>query len=173
MNSSFLSVSQRDRFEGLLSAKVILVLYSDYSSPDCFQAYRIIKNIQHQLKDKLCLVYRHFSTSAASPLAYRATEAVEAAATQGKFWQMLDCLYAYHSLSDGGDLVCCASWIGLNVEQFLAEMSSDLYFKRIGENCVSGLQHGVSFSPTAFINDIRYQGEWNVEELMEDIAPYL
>lgn len=164
-----LSVSKEDRFVGSLSAATIIVLYGDYSVPSSGQAYRTIRKVQEQIQECLCLVYRHFP-AVSSPAAYRVMAAVEAGATQDRFWQMHDCLYAYQSVPDNGDLVDCACRSGLNVEQFLAEMASNLYVNRIGEDYLRGLQNGVTCVPTAFINGICYQGEWNVNALLEAIT---
>ena len=164
-----LSVSKEDRFVGSLSAEIILILYGDYSVPSSGQAYRTIKKVLNKIKESSCLVYRHFP-AVSSPAAYRVMAAVEAAATQDKFWRMHDCLYSYQLIPDNGDLVECAYRSGLNVEQFLAEMASDLYVNRIGEDYLLGVQNGVTYVPTAFINGICYQGEWSVSALLEAIT---
>lgn len=167
-----LSVSKEDRFVGSLSAEITLILYGDYSVPSSGQAYRTIKKVRDRIQESSCLVYRHFPT-VSSPAAYRVMAAVEAAATQDKFWRMHDCLYGYQLIPDNGDLVECAYRSGLNVEQFLAEITSNLYINRIREDYLSGVQNGVTCVPTAFINGICYQGQWNVNVLLEAITTSL
>ena len=80
----------RDHIQGPVNAPVTLVEYGDYECPYCAQAYLITKEIQERLGDKLRFVFRNFPVTKIRPHAYETALAAEAAAAQGKFWDMYD-----------------------------------------------------------------------------------
>ena len=80
----------RDHIQGPATAPVTLVEYGDYECPYCAQAYLITKEIQERLGDKLRFVFRNFPVTKIRPHAYAIALAAEAAAAQGKFWEMYD-----------------------------------------------------------------------------------
>jgi protein-disulfide isomerase len=164
-----LPVSDRDHIQGERIASVVLVEYGDYQCPLCLQAFAIVREIQLQLTDRLCFVFRHFPCTKVHPYAQHAAEASEAAAAQGKFWDMHDCLFAHQSALDNGHLVEYALAIGLDVNQFLHDMTQDVHVDRVLEDFDSGIQSGVIATPTFFINGIRHQGSWDRATLLAAI----
>lgn len=162
--------SERDRIQGTLDASVVLVKYGDYQSPDCGESYRIIKAIQQQLGNRLGFVFRHFPQTSLHSQALKAAEAAEAAAAQGKFWQMHDTLFEHQEALDNGYLVEYANDLGLDMPQFLQAMWRHVYADRINEDIESGLHSGVTTTPTLFINGIRYNDTWNVKSVLAAIA---
>ncbi|MBD1889848.1 DsbA family protein [Coleofasciculus sp. FACHB-SPT9] len=162
--------SERDRIQGSLDAPVVLVKYGDYQSPDCSETHRMIKVIQQQLGNRLGFVFRHFPQVSIHPQAQKAAEAAEAAAAQGKFWQMHDTLFQHQQSLDNGYLVEYANELGLDMPQFLQAMWRHVYADRVTEDVESGLRSGVTTTPTLFINGIRYSDAWNVESLLAAIA---
>jgi protein-disulfide isomerase len=100
-------VSEQDHVNGDLHALVILVEYGDFQCPYCGAAYPIVKQIEKDYKEKMTFVFRHFPLAEIHPFAQAAAVASEAAANQGKFWQM-------HALilrtSICWDWRCCFNW---------------------------------------------------------------
>ena len=84
---------ERDHIQGPAAAAVTLVEYGDYECPYCGAAYPIIKEVQARMDKRLRFVFRNFPITTSHPHAEQAAEAAEAAATQGRFWQMHDLLY--------------------------------------------------------------------------------
>lgn len=173
---SVLSVSPsiRDHIKGELSAIVILVMYGDYQCSQSAEIYILVKDIQRQLsdslgKDYLCFIFRHFPQHQIHSHAQRAAEAAEAAAVQGQFWQMHEVLFNHqHELGDGY-LVEYANHLGLNICQFLRDLSRGAHIDRINEDIEGGRLSGVTAAPTLFINGIQYTNQWNVEQLIAAI----
>jgi protein-disulfide isomerase len=93
--------SDRDHIQGRTSAPVTLIEYGDYECPYCGQAYPIIKEVQKQLGNKLCFVFRNFPLTEIHPHAEHAAEAAEAAAGQNRFWEMHDYIYEHQQLDLG------------------------------------------------------------------------
>src|SRR6185295_12325539 len=82
-------VTERDHVRGPADAKVTLVEYGDFSCPFCAQAHGVIKGLLERFDD-LRVVFRANPRSHFFPHAQLAAEAAEAAAAQGKFWEMHD-----------------------------------------------------------------------------------
>lgn len=165
-----LPVTQRDRLQGLIHAPVTLVKYGGYQCPHSGQAYIIVKEIQRQCGDQLCFVFRHFPLTAIHSQAQKAAEAAEVAAAQGKFWEMHDILFEHQQALDNGSLVEYAVMLSLDISRFLREMSGCVYAERVHEDLKSGVSSGVVFTPTFFINGVRYQRSCDLQGLLEVIA---
>jgi len=88
-----LPVGERDHSAGPSDAPLLLVEYGDYQCPYCGAAYPIVKRIQKELGSSLRFVFRNFPITNSHPQAEWAAETAEAAAAQGKFWEMHDFLY--------------------------------------------------------------------------------
>ncbi|MBD2534182.1 DsbA family protein [Nostoc flagelliforme FACHB-838] len=168
-NRLLVPISEQDHIQGLVSTSVTLVQYGDYQCSTCGETHQLIKAIQQQAND-LCFVFRHFPQPQIHPYAQRAAEAAEAAASQGQFWQMHDILFTYQQALGNGDLVEYANNLGLDIPQFLQDISSQVHIARINQDIQSGLHSGVTAAPALFINGIRYSNRWNIEQLMAAIV---
>ena len=82
-----------DHLEGSLHARVTLVEYGDFECPSCKVAVTTPKLLLERFPNKVRFIFRHFPLQEAHPHALMAAEASEAAAAQGKFWQMHDVLF--------------------------------------------------------------------------------
>src|ERR1700704_2201837 len=98
-------VSLADHAVGPVDAPVTLVEYGDYECPDCFNAEPVVAEIRARLGDKLRYVFRHFPRSSIHPRASVAAAAAEAAARQGKFWEMHEALFRHQRELADLDLV--------------------------------------------------------------------
>ncbi|MBI4783292.1 MAG: DsbA family protein [Oscillatoriophycideae cyanobacterium NC_groundwater_1537_Pr4_S-0.65um_50_18] len=163
--------STQDWIQGILSAKVVLVMYGDYQCSRSADVYKMIKAIKRELsaasgEDDLCFIFRHFPQTQIHPQARRAAQVAEAAAAQGKFWLMSDTLFDHQQRLENGYLVEYANDLGLDIPQFLKELSKQVHVDRINEDIEGGIQSGVTTAPALFINGSRYTGHWNMTELM-------
>ncbi|PSN15699.1 disulfide bond formation protein DsbA [filamentous cyanobacterium CCT1] len=163
--------STQDWIQGILSAKVVLVMYGDYQCPRSADVYKLIKAIKRELsaafgEDYLCFILRHFPQAKIYTHAQRAAQVAEAAAAQGKFWLMSDTLFDHQQRLENGYLIEYANDLGLDIPQFLKELSQQVHVDRIHEDIEGGIQSGVTTAPALFINGIRYTGHWNTTELM-------
>lgn len=171
----FVPPSTRDRIQGVLSATVVLVMYGDYQGSQSADIYRLIKVIQRQLsvslgEDYLGFIFRHFPQIQNHPHAQRAAEAAEAAAVQGQFWQMHNTLFEHQQELGNGYLVGYANDLGLDISQFLRDMSKKVHIDRIKEDIEGGLRSGVTTAPALFMNGTRYTNRWNIEHLITAIV---
>ena len=160
------SVSAHDHAEGPADAALTLVEYGDYQCPYCGAAYPVVKEVQKTLGKKLRFVFRNFPLTRAHPYALIAAEAAEAAALQGKFWEMHDLLFEKQHLLKPEIIPSWANRIGLNVEQFGNDIKKEVVEKRIQEDRRSGIRSGVNGTPTFFINGSRYNGPPDYKSLL-------
>ncbi|HEX6508992.1 MAG TPA: DsbA family protein [Chloroflexota bacterium] len=100
------------------------------------------------------------------PHALHATLAAEAAAAQGKFWEMHDSLFHRQQTLEDADLEQFAEAVGLNMEQYIRDRADQRALARIKEDVEGGERSGVQGTPTFFINGILYRGSWEHEALL-------
>ncbi|MEH1919550.1 DsbA family protein [Nostoc sp.] len=173
--SLFVPPSTQDHIQGVLNAAVVFVMYGDY---ECFQSanvYRLTKVAGQQLQvsfgeNNLGFIFRHFPQVQIHPHAQRAAEAAEAAAAQGQFWQMHEMLFIHQQELGNGYLVEYANRLGLDISQFLQDLSRGVHVNRINADIEGGLRSGVEAAPALFINGIRYLDRWTVEQIMAAIV---
>lgn len=161
-----LAVGERDHVQGGAHAKVTLVEYGDYECSYCGQAYPIVKAVQKVMGKDLRFVFRNFPLTEMHPHAQHAALAAEAAAQQGKFWEMHDLLYEHASKLGDVQLKHYAEQLGLD----LAKFQSDTHAAgaRVEEDFNSGVRSGVNGTPSFFIDGKRFDGDWtNPEALLE------
>jgi protein-disulfide isomerase len=159
-------VSDRDHAQGPAGAKLTLVEYGDYECPHCGRAYPIVKAVQKRLGTQLRFVFRNFPLSNAHPNAEAAAEAAEAAAVQGKFWEMHDLLFEHQDALERPDLLRYAADLGLDAKRFASELVGAVHRPRVQEDFRGGVRSGVNGTPTFFINGARFDGAWDEAGLL-------
>jgi protein-disulfide isomerase len=156
----------RDHIQGSANAAVTLVEYGDYECPYCAQAYMIVKEVQERQGNKLRFVFRSFPLTKIRPHAYQAALAVEAAAAQGRYWEMYDFLFKHGQVLTDDNLRQSAAKLGLNVSKFDREFLDRTYSRHVDEDIQSGEESGVTKTPTFFINGDRYNDSWDLDTLL-------
>jgi protein-disulfide isomerase len=147
-------------------AAVVLVEWSDFQCPYCTRAQKLIGEVLEE-RDDLAFVYKHMPLSF-HPAAQPAALAVEAAAKQGKFWEMHDALF---DLGKGiGDKVDkkgvipetgpvpfedLAAEIGLDVDRYRTDFRSDDVAAIVEADRQEAKALGVNGTPTFFVGDRR------------------
>jgi len=159
-------VSEADHRLGSDSAPVTLVEYGDYECPHCGRAYPIVHGIRKLMGRRLRFVFRHFPLATIHPHAQHAAEAAEAAASQGKFWEMHDAIFEDQEALEDADLVLRAETLGLDAARVAQELLTGVHTDRVRRDFLSGVRSGVNGTPTFFINGVRHDGPWDAETLM-------
>jgi protein-disulfide isomerase len=149
-------VNERDHSIGPLEASVTVVNYGDYQSPDCEKRHREVERMFDELVNSVRFVYRHFPLVNVHPRALYAAEAAEAAAAQGRFWEMHRRLYLRSDKLEDSHLRHYARHIGLDVQRFDHEMAGHIYADQILKDYHNSITNGVTGTPTTFINGVLY-----------------
>jgi protein-disulfide isomerase len=129
--------------------------------------------VQKALGKKLRFIFRNFPLTQAHPYALIAAEAAEAAALQGKFWEMHDLLFEKQEFLQPDILVTWAGEVGLDLEKFGTAIRQGDIAKRIKDDRMSGIRSGVNGTPTFFINGTRHDGAPDFNSLREAMEAQL
>jgi Na+/H+ antiporter NhaA len=154
----------RDHVRGPDKAPVTLVEYGDFECPYCGQAEPVVRELLADYGD-LRYVWRHLPLTDVHPHAQLAAEATEAAANQGKFWEMHDRLLLHQDELTAKDLVRHAAEIGLNADQFTRDMRERAGQPKVLSDVDSADLSSVSGTPTFFINGRRHHGAYDIDTL--------
>src|SRR5437879_3404972 len=104
-----------DHVRGPAGARLILE-YGDYECPYSRRAYRSIQHLEAQAEVRFA--FRHFPLTEIHPHALAAAQAAEAAALQGRFWEMHDVLFHRQTELEDDDLGRYAAELALDQERF-------------------------------------------------------
>ena len=129
-----------------------MVEYGDFECPYCAKTDLILSGLPVQR------VYRHFPVVSKHPRARDLAHAAEAAALQGKFWEMHDSLLADQGHLDPPHLWERARKLGLDLDRFEADRRSDAVAERVQRDFRSGVRAGVMTTPTLFVDGEAHPG---------------
>jgi protein-disulfide isomerase len=142
---------------GEAKAQVTLEEFGDFQCPPCGALHPILKTMEHEFGPKLRIIFREFPLVPTHEHALAAARSAEAAGMQGKFWEMHDLLYENQkSWSNAFDVRPIfegyATRIGLNLEKFKRDLTSETVAQRILQDGKRGRSLGVVGTPTVFMN---------------------
>lgn len=150
----------------------LVIEYGDYECPYSRQAFHAIEQVEKQLGGNMQFAFRHFSLTGIHPHALAAAAAAEAAALQGRFWDMHELLFHRQKALEDGNLVEYAAQFGLNVAVFDRDRASIAVADRIRRDVDSGLASGqVVGTPTLFIDGLVHRGGYDPPTLLAALAP--
>ena len=121
-----------------------LIVYADYECPYCAALHERLRT------GAAAWAFRHFPVRSKHPRAWAAAGAAEAAALQGRFWEMHDALYADQGRLEDPHLWQRAERLGLDVARFDADRRSEAVLARVRRDFESGVRAGVVTTPTVF-----------------------
>ena len=155
-----------DHVRGPLTGHLI-VEYGDYECPYSRQAYRAIQRVEDGLDPGVRFAFRHFPLTEIHPHALPAAAAAEAAALQGRFWDMHDLLFHRQKALENDDLQRYAAELGLDIAQFDCDRAGAVVLRRIRRDVESGIASGeVLGTPTLFIDGVVHRAGYDAETLM-------
>jgi protein-disulfide isomerase len=159
-----------DHVRGSAAGPLILE-YGDYECPYSRQAFHAIEQVNRQLGGNLRFAFRHFPLTDIHPHAFAASAAAEAAARQGRFWDMHDLLFHRQKALEDGDLRGYAAQLGLDVAAFDRDRASTAVADRIRRDFDSGLASGqVLGTPTLFIDGVVHRGGYDPPAVLAALA---
>jgi protein-disulfide isomerase len=140
-------------------AAALVIEYADFECPYCAaQSPRMASS-------GLRRVFRHFPVRSSHSRAWAAACAAEAAARQGRFWEMHELLFADQGRLADPHLWERARQLGLDLERFDTDRRSEAVAARVKRDFKSGVRAGVVTTPTVFCGGRMYAGQLGAEEL--------
>jgi protein-disulfide isomerase len=159
-----------DHVRGSLTGRLIME-YGDYECPYSRQAFNAIREVEQRLGGNIRFAFRHFPLTSIHPHALAAAAAAEAAAVQGRFWDMHELLFHRQKAFEDADLLGYAAKLGLDVAAFDRDRVSIAVTERIRRDVDSGLASGqVLGTPTLFIDGVVYRGGYDPPAMLAALA---
>ncbi|GAB2476462.1 Na+/H+ antiporter NhaA [Xylanimonas ulmi] len=153
----------RDHLRGPADAPSQLVVYASFAYSTAGRFEELLDELRERLGDRLLIVFRHLPT--ADPVALEAAQASEAAASQGRFWEMRDALARAGGQLTSREVRRCAARAGLNVDRVEDAVQSGRHLARVTEDAVDAEAIGSGEPPQIFVNDRLYQGPVDIDDL--------
>jgi protein-disulfide isomerase len=132
--------------------EVVVIEYGDYECPYCAKADLLLADLP------IRRVFRHFPVVSKHPRAQVLACAAEAAALQGRFWQMHDSLFGDQGHLDPPHLWKRCDELGIDLDRFEADRRTDAVAERVKRDFRSGIRAGVTTTPTLFVDGQAYPG---------------
>jgi protein-disulfide isomerase len=131
---------------------VTVIEYGDYECPYCARADQLLRDLPVRR------VFRHFPVVSKHPRARVLACAAEAAALQGRFWEMHDSLYSDQGHLDDPHLWTRAEQLGLDLDRFERDRRSDAVAAGVDRHFRAGIRCGVVTAPTVFVDGEPHRG---------------
>jgi protein-disulfide isomerase len=159
---------ERDHIRGDPNAPLTLVEYGDFECPFCSRATGSIDQVREHFGDELRYVWRHLPLERVHPRALDAARASEAAALQGKFWEMAGMLFEHQDNLDWSDMYRYAASVGCDIEQFDKDVRvhASKLLHRVQDDAQDAEVMDLNSTPTFFVNCRRHKGPWDAASLI-------
>lgn len=162
-------VTADDHLRGRADAPVTVIEYGDYECPYCRGAARDVHLLLDRYPETVRFVFRNFPIPQLHPHAEQAAEAAEAAASQGKFWEMYELLLQPSYRLEIDSLLSYAVQVGLDVARFRRDLDARAYAGRIERDVREGIRNGVNATPKFYVNGKRIDGAFPLEGLVDAV----
>ncbi len=142
--ADFFAVASDDYVKGGANAKATLIEYIDFECEACGAYFPLVKQLEQDFPTDLRVVLRYFPLPGHRN-GMTAALAVEAAARQGKFFEMHDLLYTEQKN-------WYAEQLGLNMEAYKAAVASSEVKARVERDMNSGKKLGNTGTPSFYLD---------------------
>jgi len=130
----------------------VVIEYGNYECPFCARAEGVLTGARARH------VFRHFPVDSKHPRSGALARAAEAAALQGRFWDLHDSLMADQSHLDDPHLWRRCEQLGIDLDRFEADRRSAAVAERVERDFRSGIRAGVTTTPTLFVDGKPHAG---------------
>ena len=153
------------------TAKVTIVMFSDFQCPYCRQSFGTIKKVLEKYGDQVRLVYKHLPLDIHSD-ALPAARASVCADGQGKFWAYHDALFAADDLSENG-LINIAKELNLDAARFKTCLNSESSRLEVVKDLQEAKRLKIDGTPAFYVNGIPVVGAIPFEKFSQMIQEEL
>jgi protein-disulfide isomerase len=157
--------AEKDYYRGLPNAPLVIIQYGDFLCKHCGDAFTTWQMLFCAFGDNICYVYRHYPLQMFHPLSLDAAMASEAAALQGRFWEMHDMIFKHQPFLVKSSFSRFAEHLKLDLSRFNNIRDHKPLVHKVLCDFDSGVKSGVDGTPTCFINGKRYIGFDDFESL--------
>lgn len=161
---------ERDHIRGRVDAPYTLIEYGDFECPFCSKATGSIREVREFFGDDLRYVFRHLPIERDHPRAYQAALASEAAAAQGKFWEMHDLLFAHSDALEPEQLRSYAEQLGLDLEAYDEALRTQADRGRVHDDVVDAETSELTGTPAFYVGQERLVGPYDAATLIWELS---
>ncbi|MFN3705053.1 MAG: peptidylprolyl isomerase [Thermoflexales bacterium] len=154
-----LNVRSDDHVKGANEALVTIIEYADFQCPACAQFHGSMKTLSGTISDTVRLVFRHFPLTTIHDKALVAAHAAEAAALQGKFWEMHDLLFekqAEWAAKPAAEITATlkqyAQALAMDVARFERDLAGEAVAQRVQRDLADAQALNLSGTPSVFLD---------------------
>ncbi|MGY4710885.1 Na+/H+ antiporter NhaA [Mycolicibacterium sp. CBM1] len=156
----------RDHIRGPADAPLTLVEYGDFECPFCSRATGSIDEVIAHFGDRLRYVWRHLPLERPHPRALDAARASEAAALQGKFFDMGAMMFEFQDHLEWQHIYRYADQVGCDIAKFDEDVHSARVLHRVDDDAQDAELMDLNSTPTFFVNGVRHHGPWDSASLI-------
>ncbi len=157
---------ERDHIRGRADAPLTLVEYGDFECPFCSRATGSIDEVREYFGDQLRYVWRHLPLERVHPRAMDAARASEAAALQGKFFDLAVQMFEFQDYLEWQHIYRYADQVGCDIAQFDDDLHSSRVLHRVDDDAQDAELMDLNATPTFFVNGVRHKGPWDAASLI-------
>ncbi|BBX10281.1 Na(+)/H(+) antiporter NhaA 2 [Mycolicibacterium aichiense] len=157
---------ERDHIRGRVDAPLTLVEYGDFECPFCSRATGSIDEVREYFGDQLRYVWRHLPLERVHPRAMDAARASEAAALQGKFFDLAVQMFEFQDHLEWQHIYRYADQVGCDIAQFDDDLHSSRVLHRVDDDAQDAELMDLNSTPTFFVNGVRHKGPWDAASLI-------
>ncbi|MGV3625011.1 MAG: thioredoxin domain-containing protein [Archangium sp.] len=153
---------------GPANAKVTVVLFSEAECSFCIQAHGVLRELMKQYEGRVRFVYKHH------PLAFHAGArpaaiALQAAAAQGRFWDMLNVTYDAPVSPETGLYDSQARSLGLDLQRYRRDVEAPATAAAVDADSAQAAKLGLKGVPAWIINGREIVGHRPLDFMREAI----
>jgi|TARA_B100001250_G_scaffold403089_1_gene417151 protein-disulfide isomerase len=161
-------------YYGKLDSKVELTEFVDFQCEACYAFYPTVKEIKEKYKDRVKFRVRNFPITSGHQFAKMAAAHAQAAAMQGKFWEMHDKIFEGQKIWERSQrpneyFENYAKEIGLDMTQFKKDLEDPMTNAVITADLKEVNRLGGTGTPTFVLNGKKIDNPGNQVEAFEKL----
>lgn len=156
-DQSLTNTNGSTNYYGKADSQVTFTEYVDFQCEACYAYYPYVKEAKEKYKDRVRFQVRYFPITSGHQFAMQAARSAEAAALQGKFWEMHDLIFegqkTWEAVRDPQAYFDrYAKTIGLDMAKFATDRKSTAVNNTIAKDLSDVNALGATGTPTFAIN---------------------
>jgi len=165
----------RDHIRGPVDAPLTIVEYGDFECPFCSKATGSIRQVRAHFGDDVRYVFRHMPLDDYHPDARSAAEVSEAAARQGRFWDVHDAFFAHNDALGREDLLRYCADLGLDVDRIEEDLRDGDAQNHVADDEIDARTSELPGTPTFYLGangspPVRHIGPYDADTLIAELT---
>ncbi|TAL49060.1 hypothetical protein EPN83_02180 [Patescibacteria group bacterium] len=163
------AITAEDHIKGAQFAKVTIIEFSDFQCPACRAYYPLLNEVlKNYPNNDVRVIYKHFPLVNTHIGAEPAARASEAAALQGKFWEMHDLIFdkqeSWATRPTRGAFEDLARELNLDINAFRRDYDLPALKNHVQRDLKEGIDLGVNSTPTFYLNGRKIENPRSLED---------